>query len=259
VPKKHPALANKRIFRFLLIVILLTLAVYVLLIRTNFISLLQPGPSPSEDLAPPTVLNAIPLPAPVKTSKISLEQTLDKRRDRRDYEDRSIDLKILSQLLWSAQGVNTDWGDRTVFSYKSAHPLAVFVIARQINGLDPGVYQYLPGDLRPTHQLLPLTHTINQSDLDTALTLQPVRTAPLLLIIAGSSSRLAGAMPAESISSYLYLEAGQVTQNVSLQIESLSLGTTPVFSFNTPLLSKLANIPAGFTPLVVMPVGFPKP
>ena len=94
MPKKHPAPANKRIFRFLLIVVLLALAVYVLLIRTNLISLLQPGPSPSDDLVPPTVLNAISLPTPIKTSKISLEQTLDKRRDRRDYEDKSIDLKI---------------------------------------------------------------------------------------------------------------------------------------------------------------------
>lgn len=251
-------LTKPNIFRFFLLAALLVLAIYVLLIRTRIISLPQTQPSISSPETSPTILNAILLPTPTKASKVALEQALDRRRDRRDFQDKSIELKALSQLLWAAQGINTDWGDRTVYSYKSSHPLTVFVIAKKINGLEVGSYQYLPGDLKPAHQLLPLTHTISQSDLDTAIALQPAKTAPLLLVITGSSTKLAGALPAESVTQYLYMEAGQSVQNISLQAEALGLGTTPIFSFNPTLLSKLVNTPSGLTPLVVLPIGYPE-
>ena len=71
------------------------------------------------------------------------------RRSRRKYKPEPLSLDELSFLLWSCAGVKTVRGAnafRTVPSGGCRHPLDLFVYARRVTGLEPGLYRYLPVD-----------------------------------------------------------------------------------------------------------------
>jgi len=60
----------------------------------------------------------IRLPQPRFHSEISLEETLLKRRSVREYADAPLILGEVSQLLWAAQGLTSEWGGRTSPSHR---------------------------------------------------------------------------------------------------------------------------------------------
>ena len=53
------------------------------------------------------------LPAPQTSGGMPLMQALKLRHSTREYADRPLPLRVLSDLLWAAFGVNRPSGDRT--------------------------------------------------------------------------------------------------------------------------------------------------
>jgi SagB-type dehydrogenase family enzyme len=246
--KKPADLSQSILKRF--IIPLTTLGIISLLIVTTiFRSKNTPTPntssSPTEELE--SVSNLLDLPHPNLDSRTSIEKAISSRRSYRSFEDKSISLGYLSQLLWSAQGVTTDWGGRTVSSSKSAYPLSLYIISSQINDLDKGLYLYIPGDIQPAHQL----STIYKSDLISLLAettdQYSIQHAPLVIIVTSSSNKIEA-----------YLEAGQVAQNLFLQSESLGLGMATISSQDSDLLKEALKLPEEETIILFIPVGHPK-
>ena len=61
------------------------------------------------------VQGVILLPAPEITGNLSVEEAINKRRSVRNYLDKPLTLKDVSQLLWAAQGITNQKDDlRTV-------------------------------------------------------------------------------------------------------------------------------------------------
>jgi len=191
--------------------------------------------------------NLLDLPFPNKNSRISVEQAINSRRTYTSFQNEPLSLVNLSQLLWSAQGVTTDWGGRTVPSSKSAFPLKVYAIPNQVTGLDQGIYKYHPGDLQPAHQLGLLfkadTHQIFQ-EITEQYSLQH---APLILVVTSKTNKIEA-----------YIEAGQLSQNLFLQAESLGLGMAIINTFDQDLLREILQIPSEETIIYLIPVGHPK-
>ena len=92
-----------------------------------------------------------------------LIDVINKRRSRRSFEDDPLTLEELSFLLWVTQGVQRVVRDgvatlRAVPSGGARHPFETYLWVNTIEGLDPGLYRYLPVD----HKLCVLDrHTLS--------------------------------------------------------------------------------------------------
>ena len=74
---------------------------------------------------------------------------VNERKSHRVYTDESISLTQLSYLLWCTQGVKSVRGKayatiRTVPSGGARHPFECYMAVRKVEGLEPGLYHYLP-------------------------------------------------------------------------------------------------------------------
>jgi hypothetical protein len=84
------------------------------------------------------VIKEIKLPKSKTKSSFSLEETLNKRRSVRDYKRGSLSLDQVSQLLWSAAGIN-QYG-RTFPSAGATYPLETYLVVGEVEGLGTGIY-----------------------------------------------------------------------------------------------------------------------
>ena len=84
----------------------------------------------------------------------NLYQLLAKRKSSRVYTQEDMSLLQLSFLLWATQGIKSIRGKsyatiRTAPCGGARHPFETYLLVRQVEGLLPGAYHYLP----MTHQL----------------------------------------------------------------------------------------------------------
>ena len=202
--------------------------------------------------------NSLSLPQPDLKSSNSIEAVLKNRRTRFDFTENALTLKQISELLWAAQGVNVDWGDRTAPSAKSTYPLTVFLIANKVSGLEAGEYQYIPGDRTPAHQLKPIKKVAMGEALFDLLNQSSFNKIPAIMVITGNMSKMAEAYGGIPHDKEVYLEAGYTAQNIALEAESLKLGTNVSTNFDELKLRELITVSSSDTIILLMPIGVPK-
>jgi len=193
----------------------------------------------------------VKLPEARIVGDVSLGEAIAARRSVRAYEEASLTLEEVGQLLWAAQGITAEWGGRAAPSAGATYPLEVYVVAGEVEGLEPGVYRYLPD----SHS----ARLVKEGDLraelsSAALGQEWVRTAPASLVIAaayGRTTRQYG----ERGERYVHMEVGHVGQNVYLQAAALALGTVMVGAFDDAEVKNLLGTDE--EPLAIMPVGRP--
>lgn len=202
--------------------------------------------------------DSVALPQPDTRSSNSIESVLKSRRTRLDFADSSLTQKQISQLLWAGQGINVDWGDRTAPSSKSTYPLTIYLIANKVDGLEPGEYQYIPGEREPLHQLKPIKKVEMGEALFDLLNQSSFKNIPAVFVIAGDMTKMAEAYGGIPHQKEVYLEAGYTAQNIALQVESLKLGTNVSTNFDELKLKELITVSSSDTIILLMPVGVPK-
>ena len=193
----------------------------------------------------------IKLPEPRLSGNMSLEEALRSRRSVREYADGPLELEEISQLLWSAQGETASWGGRTAPSAGALYPLEVYLIAGYVNGLDNGIFKYVPqGHELTLHKEGDVLAKLQAA----ALGQSSIGEAAVDILIAAAFERTA-ARYGERAARYIYMEAGHAAQNICLQATALGLGTVPIGAFNDKLVSKVVGLPANEDPLYILPVG----
>ncbi len=201
----------------------------------------------------------ISLPAPDSRSGNSIELVLKNRRNHRDFFDKDLTLKQVSQLLWSAQGITEDWGGRTVPSAKDTFPLTIFLVANNVAGLPAGQYQYIPGDRTPIHQLKPIKEVELKDAFYETMNESSFKSAAAIFVITGNMGKMAEAYGGIPHDKEVYLEAGHVGQSLYLEAESLKLGMTEISNFSDVKIKDLVTIPSSDTIIYLIPFGNPKP
>jgi SagB-type dehydrogenase family enzyme len=179
----------------------------------------------------------VDLPAPRTESNTSIEDAIAARRSIREYTGEPIALAELSQILWAAQGVTGQEGQRSAPSAGALYPLEVYVVTGSVRELPAGVYRYAPDG----HRLIP----IRQGDL---------RDAAADIVITGVYERTTAKYGERGVR-YVHMEAGHAAENVYLQAESLGLGTVSIGAFDDAALRQFLMLPENETPLYVMPIG----
>jgi len=207
-------------------------------------------PSPS---LPTLGTPAISLPDPRLKGEMSLEEAILNRRSRRDFGDSALALAEVSQILWAAQGITDETGLRAAPSAGALYPLELYLVVgeRGVEGLEEGVYHYLP----QSHSLqLTLAGDVRQTLARLSLEQMFIAEAPLSLLITGEYERTTKKYGDRGVR-YVHMEAGHVAQNVYLQAEALGLGTVTVGAFQDEEIAQALALPPAFRPLYVMPIG----
>jgi len=192
----------------------------------------------------------IKLPTPHLKSKTTVEQALSQRRSVRTYKDQPLTIEQISQLCWAAQGITSEDGGRTAPSAGAKYPLEVFLVVGNVDGLEPGIYHYNPGD----HSLTKKIDGDKRGNLSTAALGQKyVLGAPVSFVITGIYERTMIKYGERGIR-YVHIELGHACQNVYLEAEALGLGTVEMGAFEDQKVKKLLEL-KDENPFAIMPVG----
>jgi SagB-type dehydrogenase family enzyme len=189
------------------------------------------------------------LPAPAKKGKMSLEETLARRRSVREFTREPLTEQELSELLWATQGITGPAGQRTAPSAGALYPLEIYVATAS------GFYHYEPHG----HQLS------RRSDRDprpaifrASLEQEAIREAAAVFVIAAVYERTAQKYGEARTPRYVHLEAGHAAQNLLLEAVSLGLGAVPIGAYYDAQIQKALSLPPDHEPLYLIPVGHPR-
>jgi SagB-type dehydrogenase family enzyme len=177
---------------------------------------------------------------------------LFRRRSVRLYENSPLSLEEVSQLLWAAYGITKPPRYKTAPSAGATYPLVVYLVAGDVEGLEPGSYRYVPEE----HALEPVKFGDLRKGLFEACLRQPwVLEAPASLVLGAEFERTTSVYGERGVR-YVWMEFGHASQNVYLQATALGLGTVAVGAFYDELVKELVGMEE--EPGYVMPVGRPK-
>ncbi len=195
----------------------------------------------------------VKLPPPRSEGHLSVESALALRRSVRSYSKQPLSLNELSQLLWAAQGINSQDIRRTAPSAGALYPLELYLVAGLTTDISPGVYRYASEQ----HSL----NLFKESDLrralsGAALNQECIAAAPACFVITGVYSRTAKKY-GKRARRYVHLEAGHAAENILLQAVALKLGAVVVGAFDDQGVQRVLDLPTEHEPLLVIPVGFP--
>jgi len=203
----------------------------------------------------------IRLPSPQLKGKISLEETILRRRSVRRYRKEPLDLSQLSQILWSAQGV-TGRGFRAAPSAGATYPLEIFVVigersvvikeaGQSAKKLQAGVYHYEPD----SHSLSLGKASDLRPDLARATMDQEfIIDAPVAIVICALYHRTSDRYGRRA-ERYVHMEVGHTGENIHLQAVALGLATVEVGAFQDEEVREVLGLEERIKPLYVMPVG----
>ena len=193
----------------------------------------------------------VSLPEPQLDGEVSLEQSLVARRSTRNYSGESLTLEEISQLFWAAQGVTNAAGHRTAPSAGGLYPLELYLVAGNVENLEPGIYHYMP----EKHELVLIAEGDIRIELaKAALSQSSVKDGAVSVVMTAIYERTTTKYGERGIR-YVHIEAGHAAQNLCLQATALGLGLVTVGAFEDEQVVEVLNLPDDEIPLYIIPVG----
>lgn len=186
----------------------------------------------------------IKLPEPNLNRTGTVMKALSERHSTREYASKALSLSDLSDLLWAANGVNRkDSGKRTAPSALNKQDVDIYVV------LPEGSYLY---DAR-NHQL----NLVAEGDYRGAVAGGQafVKAAPVSLVLVSDLSRFGDVKNARN-SLMGAMDAGIVSQNISIFCSSANLATVPRASMDSAQLKKMLKLKDSQIPMMNHPVGY---
>ena len=150
---------------------------------------------------------------------------------------------------------------RTAPSAGALYPLELYAVVGDVDGLEPGVYLYLPVEhslarvASPNTVPLPGADDRREALSDAALRQPAIRNAPVTLVLAGVVDRTA-AKYGDRAERYVHIEAGAAAQNIYLECESLELGTVFIGAFDDDAVAGVLGLSGDERVLGLMPIGY---
>jgi SagB-type dehydrogenase family enzyme len=181
----------------------------------------------------------------------SLMQSLQERETSRSFSTKKLPIKVLSNLMWAAYGINRQGsGKRTAPSASNRQEIDVYV------AMEGGLYLYNA----EAHVLEPVL----KGDLrkNTTTFLQPARSsiesAPLQLIYVADYSKMSFHTDDDAKKFYSAADTGFIAQNVYLYCSSEGLATVVRGLVNRDALAKDMKLRDKQKIVLVQTVGYPE-
>lgn len=207
-----------------------------------FITLLLLPLAASADQTAPA---AIKLNKPDMTRGLPVMQALAARSSATEWSDKSPSLQDLSDLLWAANGINRpDSGKRTAPSALNAQDVKIYVFTTE------AVYVYD----EKAHALSPVANGDHREEVLIGHGGKPI-IAPVELILVSDGTKFAFGSP-EQRHEWGCLDAGIVSQNISIFCAATGLATRPRASINQDKIKTLLVLKDDQLALLDHPVGF---
>lgn len=186
----------------------------------------------------------IKLPKPNLNRAGTVMKALSERQSTREYASKALSLADLSDLLWAANGINRpESGKRTAPSALNKQDVDVYVV------LPEGSYLY---DAK-NHQLTLVSEGDYRDAVAGGQTF--VKTAPVSLVLVSDVSRFGDTQKTQN-QLVGAMDAGIVSQNISLFCANAKLATVPRGSMDATQLKKVLKLKDAQIPMLNHPVGY---
>lgn len=188
----------------------------------------------------------IRLPKPNLNRNSEVMEAFANRHSTREYAAKALALTDLSDLLWAANGINRpEEGKRTAPSAMNKQDVDVYVV------LPEATYLY---DAK-AHQLNLMAEGDHRGAVAGGQAF--VKSAPVSLLLVSDLSRLGDA---KNTHTQLMgaVDAGIVSQNISIFCSAAKLATVPRASMDTAKLKSVLKLTDTQLPLMNHPVGYHK-
>lgn len=179
------------------------------------------------------------LPVPAKKGGITLNEALNLRRTIRSYKTTQLSAKQISQLFWSAFGVNRADGKRTAPTARNCQEITLYLLTAK------GAWIYAAKENK----------MIQVSSKDLRMLAGRFKAPAYIAIV--SNRKLSG-NSARALH-YAAMDVGYVSQNIYLAAAAMKLGTCAIGSMVKPaVLEKELKLTDSEKVLLVHSVGIPK-
>lgn len=204
----------------------------------------QPPPSTQKACSGDATLIDLVTPEHLKLGEMSVREAIKRRESHRRFTQESLTLEELSFLLWATQGVRqlVNGGAttrRTVPSAGSRHPFETYLIVNRVEGLEPGLYRYLPLD----HKLCLLSGNPQLADtVGPACRNQPfVGTGAVVFVwtVIPYRSEWRYVVVAPKM---IALDAGHLCQNLYLASEAIGAGTCAIGAYDQDQMDDIVGV-----------------
>jgi len=194
----------------------------------------QEDPAPAEAVVTPLT----PL-AKLGIGGLGVLDALRARKSRRKYAPGPLSFDELSFLLWAAEGVRDSTAKRTFRAAPSGgarHPLDLYLFVARVEGLDTGLYRYLPLE----HALLRMRAGDDSPLLDKAMRGQYWNAAAVFMWAAVPYRTEWRYGPAAD--KLVALDAGHSCENLYLACESIGCGTCAIGAYDQEQLDAYLDL-----------------
>lgn len=198
------------------------------------------------------------LPAPEQQDSQSLVGSIAARRSVREYMNAPLPIGVLSQLLWSAQGVTGPNEKRATPSAGGLYPLRLKILVHRVSELEPGLYEYQTDG----HSLNLIGDRVSDEAVQSlGIGDQPwLKEAALVIAVTaklGEAVQHFEAQPPqrERGARYVYMETGALAQNVHLQSTALGVGCVLVAGFDDARVMEVLRLPSDLEPTALLCIG----
>jgi SagB-type dehydrogenase family enzyme len=175
--------------------------------------------------------------------RMDLTTAIRNRQSRRMYRKQPLTLEEVSFLLWATQGVRGEAAGghayRTVPSAGCRHALETYLAVFRVEGLDPGIYRYLP----LSHQLLYefSEERLSSKMVEAAFGQSYPGNSALTFIWTAIPYRMEWryGLAAHRV---IAIDAGHVCQNLYLACETIGAGTCAIAAYDQEALDRLLRV-----------------
>jgi SagB-type dehydrogenase family enzyme len=179
-------------------------------------------------------------------TQCSLDEAIRRRRSIRDFSQEPLSLEGLNQLLFLTYGVTGGYqydGDkvqevRAAPSGGALYPIELYAIVQNVDGLEPGVYHYLP----PAHALEQMPdHPDLVEKVQTLSHYKDTLSGAAVIFVLTAVFDRNTFKYGDRGYRIILLDAGHIAQNLLLVAAATGLGAVPLAGFRDDQLSSLVS------------------